>query len=103
MVTQKGLDKDPELAKKIDKAVFPSGIQAGPHNHQTAAIAVALKEAMTPEFKEYGHQVVKNAKALATELIEKGLTVVSGGTENHMILVDLTPFGKGTGVFAQDA
>jgi glycine hydroxymethyltransferase len=103
MVTQKGLDKDPELAKKVDKAVFPSGIQAGPHNHQTAAIAVALKEAMSMEFKEYGYQVVKNAKALAQGLMDNGLTLVSGGTENHMVLVDLTPFGKGTGVFAQDA
>jgi len=103
MVTQKGLDKDADLAKKVDKAVFPAGIQAGPHNHQTADIAVALKEAMTPEFKEYGHQVVKNAKALAQSLVQHGLQLVSGGTENHMILVDLTPFGKGTGVFAQDA
>ena len=103
MVTQKGLDKDPDLAKKIDKAVFPAGIQAGPHNHQTAAIAVALKEAMTPEFKEYGQQIVKNAKALAKSLKEEGLQLVSGGTDNHMVLVDLTPFGRGTGVFAQDA
>ena len=103
MVTQKGLDKDPDLAKKIDKAVFPAGIQAGPHNHQTAAIAVALKEAMTPEFKEYGQQIVKNAKALAKSLKEEGLQLVSGGTDNHMVLVDLTPFGRGTGVFLQDA
>ncbi|MCH7828843.1 serine hydroxymethyltransferase [Patescibacteria group bacterium] len=103
MVTQKGLDKDADLAKKVDKAVFPAGIQAGPHNHQTAAIAVALKEAMTPEFKEYGQQIVRNAKALAESLKEEGLHLVSGGTDNHMILVDLTPFGKGTGVFAQDA
>ncbi|MCH8049055.1 hypothetical protein IIC44_03085, partial [Patescibacteria group bacterium] len=103
MVTEKGLAKDPELGEKIDRAVFPAGVQGGPHNHQTAAIAVALKEAMTPEFKEYGHQVVKNAKALAQSLVEHGLQLVSGGTENHMILVDLTPFGKGTGVFAQDA
>ena len=103
MVTQKGLDKDPELAEKIDKAVFPFGVQGGPHNHQTAAIAVALKEAMTPEFKEYGKQVVKNAKALGESLKEQGLRLVSGGTDNHMLLADLTPFGKGTGVFAQDA
>lgn len=103
MVTQRGLDKDADLAKKVDKAVFPSGIQAGPHNHQTAAIAVALKEAMTPEFKEYGQQIVKNAKALAESLKEQGLQLVSGGTDNHMILVDLTLFGKGTGVFVQDA
>ena len=103
MVTQKGLDKDPDLAKKIDKAVFPGGVQAGPHNHQTAAIAVALKEAMTPEFKEYGHQVVKNAKALALALIEKGIEIVSGGTENHLMLIDLTAYGKGHGVFLEEA
>ncbi|MBU1014930.1 serine hydroxymethyltransferase [Patescibacteria group bacterium] len=103
MVTEKGLQKDPELAKKIDKAVFPGGVQGGPHNHQTAAIAVALKEAMTPEFAEYGRQVVKNAKALAQSLMEQGLTLVSGGTENHLMVMDLTPFGKGTGVFVQDA
>lgn len=103
MVTDKGLAKDPDMAKKIDKAIFPSGIQAGPHNHQTAAIAVALKEAMTLEFQEYGHQVVKNAKALAGALIENGFQLVSGGTENHLMLVDLTPFGKGMGVFAEHA
>ena len=103
MVTQKGLEKDPELAKKIDKAVFPLGVQGGPHNHQTAAIAVALKEAMTPEFKEYGKQIVKNAKVLAESLKQEGLNLVSGGTDNHMILLDLTPFGKGIGVFAEKA
>ncbi len=103
MVTQKGLDKDPDLAKKIDKAVFPAGVQAGPHNHQTAAIAVALKEAMTPEFKEYGHQVVKNAKVLAEALTEKGVKIVSGGTENHLMLLDLTAYGKGHGVFLEEA
>lgn len=103
MATDKGLAKDPELGSKIDKAVFPAGVQAGPHNHQTAAIAVALKEAMEPEFKEYGRQVVENAKALTESLKAEGLKLVSGGTENHMVLVDLTPFGEGTGVFAQDA
>src|SRR6266404_6049396 len=67
MVTDKGLKKDPELADKIDKAVFP-GLQGGPHDHQTAAIAIALKEAATEEFKVYGKQIVKNAKALAASL-----------------------------------
>ena len=62
MATQKGLDKDPELGERMDKAVFP-GLQGGPHDHQTAAIAIALKEAATPEFKVYGHQIVKNAKS----------------------------------------
>ena len=103
MVTEKGLQKDPELAKKIDKAVFPGGVQGGPHNHQTAAIAVALKEALTPEFKEYGHQIVKNAKTLAVALMEKGVKLVSGGTDNHMMLIDLTLYGKGQGVFLQEA
>ena len=78
-----------ELAEKIDKAVFP-GLQGGPHNHTTAAIAVALKEAATPEFKQYGHQVVRNAKALAAELMERGFNLVSGGTDNHLLLIDLT-------------
>ena len=78
-----------ELAAKIDKAVFP-GLQGGPHNHTTAAIAVALKEAATPAFREYGHQVVRNAKAMAAELLERGFNLVSGGTDNHLILVDLT-------------
>ena len=78
-----------ELAAQIDKAVFP-GLQGGPHNHTTAAIAVALKEAATPEFKEYGRQIVRNAKALATELIARGFNLVSGGTDNHLILIDLT-------------
>lgn len=102
MVSNKGLKKDPELPGKIDKAVFP-GLQGGPHDHKTAAIAVALHEAMTPEFREYGQQIVKNAKALAESLMANGLKLVTDGTDNHMILVDLTPFGNGFGVFAQDA
>jgi glycine hydroxymethyltransferase len=81
-----------ELAAQIDKAVFP-GIQGGPHNHTTAAIGVALKEAATPEFKEYGRQVVRNAKALAEELLSRGFQLVSGGTDNHLIVVDLTNKG----------
>jgi glycine hydroxymethyltransferase len=102
MVTQKGLDKDPELANKIDRAVFP-GLQGGPHDHQTAAIAVALGEAMKPEFKEYAHQIVKNAKVLANALMKRGVKLVSDGTDNHMILIDLTEEGKGSGVFLQEA
>ena len=101
MVTKKGLEKDPELAEKIDKAVFP-GLQGGPHDHQTAAIAVTLLEASKPEFKEYARQVVKNAKVLAQALQMRGIKLVSGGTDNHLILMDLTPFGKGKGVFVQD-
>ena len=72
-----------------DKAVFP-GLQGGPHNHTTAAIGVALKEAATPEFKAYGHQVLNNAKALAEELLARDFQLISGGTDNHLILVDLT-------------
>jgi glycine hydroxymethyltransferase len=102
MVTQKGLDKDPELADKIDKTVFP-GLQGGPHDHQTAAIAVALGEAMKPQFKEYGKQIVKNAKALAQALMNKGIKLVSNGTDNHLILIDLTSFGKGKGLYVQEA
>ncbi|MGY0230618.1 serine hydroxymethyltransferase [Longispora urticae] len=81
-----------EHAKAIDKAVFP-GLQGGPHNHTTAGIAVALKEAATPEFGVYAHQVVANAKALAAALVERGFDLVSGGTDNHLILADLTPKG----------
>jgi len=102
MVTQKGLDKDPELADKIDRAVFP-GLQGGPHDNQTAAIAVALGEALKPEFKEYSAQIVKNSKALAKSLISNGIKLVTNGTDNHMMLIDLTPFGKGKGVFVQEA
>ena len=83
---------DGTFAKEIDRAVFP-GLQGGPHNHTTAAIAVALKEAATPAFKRYAHQVVANAKALAAELLRHGLRLVSGGTDNHLILIDVTPRG----------
>lgn len=76
----------------IDRAIIP-GLQGGPHNHQTAAIAVALKEALQPDFKEYGHQIVKNAKALATELMARGFNLVTGGTDNHLMVVDLTNKG----------
>jgi glycine hydroxymethyltransferase len=84
----------PEKSRKylptmIDRAVFP-GLQGGPHNHQTAAIAVALKEAATPEFKAYAHQIVANAKALAAALMERGFELVTGGTDNHLLLVNLT-------------
>lgn len=72
----------------IDRAIIP-GLQGGPHNHQTAAIAVALGEALTPEFKEYGKQVAKNAKVLSEELIKRGFNLVTGGTDNHLMVVDL--------------
>ena len=83
-----------EHASALDKAVFP-GLQGGPHDHTTAAIAVALHEAGQPEFRTYAHQVVANAKALAGTLAARGYDLVSGGTDNHLILVDLTRQGIG--------
>lgn len=80
-----------EYAKIIDKAVFPC-LQGGPLEHVIAAKAVMLKEALSPEFKEYQKQVVKNAKVLGDELLKYGFKLVSGGTDNHLLLVDLTPF-----------
>ena len=86
------LTNNEEIAKKIDKAIFP-GIQGGPLMHIIAAKAVAFKEALSPEFKEYQKQVVKNAKAMADALVKGGLRIVSGGTDNHLMLVDLRPKG----------
>ena len=83
------LCKDEEFGKQFNKAIFP-GIQGGPLMHVIAAKAVALKEALSPEFKEYAHQIVKNAKALADTLQADGFRIVSGGTDNHLMLVDLT-------------
>jgi len=77
-----------EYAGKIDKAVFP-GLQGGPHDHQTAAKAVCFGEALDPDFKTYAKQIVKNAKALAKELQKNGLRIVTGGTDNHLMLIDL--------------
>jgi len=85
----------------IDRAIIP-GLQGGPHNHQTAAIAVALKEAALPEFKTYAHQIVLNAKALADRLLEHGFDLVTGGTDNHLLLVDLRRKGV-TGAQAEKA
>jgi glycine hydroxymethyltransferase len=81
-----------EYASALNKAVFP-GLQGGPHNHTTAAIAVALREAAQPEFTAYAHQVVANAKALADALVARDFDLVSGGTDNHLILMDLTSKG----------
>ena len=85
---------DAEHASPIDKAVFP-GLQGGPHNHTTAGIAVALREAAAPSFRAYAAQVVANAAALAVALQERGYDLVSGGTDNHLLLVDLTSKGIG--------
>ena len=81
-----------EHAKAIDKAVFPM-MQGGPLEHCIAGKAVALKEAMTPEYKDYAHRVVRTARALAQGLAEEGLRIVSGGTDSHLILADLRPLG----------
>lgn len=89
-----------DIAAAIDKAVFP-GLQGGPHDNQTAAIAVALGEARKPSFKKYGRQIVKNAKALAAALAKLGFKLVSGGTDNHLMLIDLTALGI-SGREAQD-
>ncbi len=103
MVTKRGLAKDAELGTKVDKAIFP-GLQGGPHDHQTAAIAIALKEAATPAFKAYGKQIVKNAKALAKSMQKQGLKLIANGTENHLILLDLIPItGAGGGVLGSEA
>ncbi len=102
MVTQRGLEKDEKLAEKIDRAIFP-GLQGGPHDHQTAAIAVTLGEALKPEFALYAKQIVANNKALGETLMANGVKLVSNGSDNHMQLIDLTPFGKGRGVFVQEA
>jgi glycine hydroxymethyltransferase len=95
------LTNDEEIAKKINSAVFP-GLQGGPLMHVIAAKAVALKEALQPEFRAYAHQVVANARALAAALTERGLHVVSGGTDNHLMLVDLRP-KNATGKRAEQA
>jgi glycine hydroxymethyltransferase len=100
MVTKKGIERDAELAGKIDKAVFP-GLQGGPHNNTTAGIAQALIEADTPEFKKYGQQIITNAKVLAEELKKGGLTIVTGGTECHLIVIDLRPIGLSGNVVAE--
>lgn len=86
------LTNDEELIKKINKSIFP-GTQGGPLMHVIAAKAVALGEALKPEFKTYGENIVKNAKALAGGLLDRGFDLVSGGTDNHLMLVDLRPFG----------
>lgn len=100
MVTSSGIKKDPKMGEKIDKAVFP-GIQGGPHDNVTAAIAIALKEAASPEFKRYSRQIIHNAKELAQTLIGKGSTLVTDGTDNHLIVVDLRPQGLSGNVVAE--
>ena len=86
------MTNDENLAKAVDKAIFP-GSQGGPLMHIIAAKAVAFKEALSPEFTAYQTQVLKNAKALAKGLTDRGINLVTGGTDNHLMLVDLTNFG----------
>ena len=95
------LSRDVEIGKKINSAVFP-GLQGGPLMHVIAAKAVAFGEALRPEFKTYAAQVVKNAQAMATALLEEGLDLVSGGTDTHLMLVDLRP-KKATGTVTEKA
>ena len=90
-----------QYAKQIDDAIFP-GLQGGPHNHQIAALATALKEAATPQFEQYIYRVRQNARALAAALKEQGLRIVTDGTDNHIVLVDLKPY-KLTGKEAEAA
>ena len=94
------LTNDEEIAKKINKSIFP-GIQGGPLMHTIAAKAVCFGEALKPEFKEYAKQIKKNAKALAEGLLEEGFKLVSGGTDNHLMLVDLTGMKVDTGKEAE--
>lgn len=92
-----------EHAKAIDKAVFP-GLQGGPHDHTNAAKAVAFKEALKPEFKDYAAQIKKNAKALASSLMDNGLDLVTGGTDNHLMIIKLVNKGlTGKGKLVQNA
>lgn len=99
LVTERGLAKEPTLGSKIDKAVFP-GLQGGPHNAITAAIAIAAGLALEPGFQSYAHQIRKNAHVLATSLLKQGLKLVGNGTENHLMVLDLTSFSVGLGTQA---
>jgi glycine hydroxymethyltransferase len=89
-----------EHASAIDKAVFP-GLQGGPHNHTTAAIAVAAKEAAEDGFRAYAKQIVENAQALGRALESRGFRLITGGTDNHLLLIDMTPKGIGGKPYAQ--
>ncbi len=96
MVTERGLARDPKLGRAIDSAIIP-GLQGGPHNATTAAIAIAAEEAARPEFRSYARRVRDNANALANALTSHGLSLVGGGTENHLMVMDLSPISAGLG------
>ncbi|MBD3251564.1 hypothetical protein GF380_03890, partial [Candidatus Uhrbacteria bacterium] len=98
----KGLQKDADLPAKINKTIIP-GFQGGPHLNTIAGIGVALKEASEQSYKQYAADVVKNAKALGDALIDAGFSLVSGGTDNHLLLVDLTKTGIGRGILYHEA
>merc|ERR1719240_2158248 len=92
MIFYKYSDRNPDVKERIDMAVFPA-LQGGPHNHQIGALAVQLKEVATPEFKDYSQQVIRNSKALAKALMDKGHKLATDGTDNHLVLLDLRPHG----------
>ncbi len=105
MVTQKGIDRDPDMSKKIDRAVFP-GLQGGPHNNTTAGIAIALEKASTKEFADYAKNTINNAKVLAKSLIDFGFDLITGGTDNHLMLIDLRNkniLGKEAAILLEEA
>ncbi|MFW5685758.1 MAG: serine hydroxymethyltransferase, partial [Spirochaetota bacterium] len=104
LVTERGLARDEKLGKAIDAAIIP-GLQGGPHNATTAGIALAAEEAARPEFTDYARRVKRNATALAGALVDRGLTLVGGGTENHLAVIDLSGISPGLGTqvaFAMD-
>lgn len=102
MATERGFTKDADIGKKIDKAIIP-GFQGGPHMNTIAGIGIALLEAAKPSFQTYAAQVVTNAKALADALTNAGFSLVSGGTDTHLLLIDLTASGIGRGIVFQEA
>ena len=99
LVTKKGLKMDEKMGEKIDKAVFP-GLQGGPHNNTTAGIAITLEKASGKQFKSYANAIVSNAKTLAEELLKCGFKLATGGTDNHLMVVDVRPFGIDGKTFA---
>ena len=99
LVTKKGLKLDEKMGEKIDKAVFP-GLQGGPHNNTTAAVAIALEKAGAKSFVSYAKAIVSNAKVLADELLKHGFKLATGGTDNHLMVADVRPFGIDGKTFA---